>query len=214
MRQPWHMCLNGSPIEVKGNELEMNVLDNPLYRALDMLTNLFLLNLLWLLACVPLITIFPATAALFAVVRSWIRGTKGEFFKPFFGYMRENFVQSLVIGLLWSVIGLILVADFLFVRGITSWVRIPLFGLFLLVAGGYLATAVYLFPAMVHYQTDWVQIIKNSFFLAFKWPGATLICIVIVVVAGLALFFFPISLLMIGSVSAYLIYRICHHVFQ
>jgi uncharacterized membrane protein YesL len=120
----------------------------------------------------------------------------------------------LVIGSLWSVIGLLLVADYLFVRSITSWVRIPLFGLFLLVAVGYLATAVYLFPAMVHYQTGWLQIIKNSFFLAFRAPGVSLICSVIVTLACLAFYTFPISILVLGSVTAYLIYRVCHHAFQ
>jgi uncharacterized membrane protein YesL len=192
----------------------MGFLDSHLYRGLDTLTNLFLLNLLWLLACVPLITIFPATAALFAVERSWIRGREHGLFKPFFSYMGQNFVQSLIIGSLWSVIGLILVADYLFVRGITSWVRIPLFGLFLLVAMGYLATAVYLFPVMVHYQTGWIQIIKNSLFLAFKSPGVSFLGIVMITLAGLALYIMPISIFVIGSITAYLIYRVCHHAFQ
>ncbi|MCA9960348.1 MAG: YesL family protein, partial [Anaerolineales bacterium] len=130
----------------------MNLLDTRLYRWLDTVSDFFLLNLLWLLACVPIITIFPATAALFAVVRDWVKGKETGFFKSFFRYMRENFGQSLAVGLTWTVVGLVLLADFLFVRSITSWARTPLLVLVLSLGVIYLATAVYIFPVMAQYH--------------------------------------------------------------
>ncbi len=191
----------------------MNFLDSRLYRILDTLTNFFLLNILWMIACVPLITIFPATAALFAVVRAWLRGTRSDVFRSFFQYMRENFAQSLAVGLLWSVIGLVLVADYLFVRGITSWIKVPFLLLLLLVVFVYLATAVYLFPVMVHVKAGWLQIIKNSALVAFSSLGTTFICLIIMVLALVILIYFPITVLLVGSVTAYGIYYFCQRAF-
>lgn len=193
----------------------MNFLDTRFYRWMDVLADFFFLNILWLLACVPLVTFFPATAALFAVVRDWVQGKETGVFKPFFRYLRENFAQSLVVGLAWTMVGLVLWADFLFVRQITSWARSPLLALLFLWVVAYGGTAVYLFPVMVQFRTGWWQVIKNAFFIAFSWPGlaSTLGCFLIVALAGLALYYVPLSFLITGSVTAYLIYNLCHRVF-
>ncbi len=47
----------------------MNILDTKAYQWFEGAANFFLLNLLWLLACAPVVTIFPSTAAMFGVVR-------------------------------------------------------------------------------------------------------------------------------------------------
>ncbi len=191
-----------------------NILNSRLYQVMDVVANFFFLNLLWLLACIPIVTIFPATAALFAVIRGWIRETESGFLLPFLRYFRENFFQSLIVGTVWSLIGLILVLDFLFVQQMTSWVKGPLLALLALLGLVYGGTAVYLFPVMVHYQTGWAQIIKNSFLVVFSAPGSTLLCLLIFALAGLASYVFPISILISMSVVAYLIYYFSHRVFQ
>jgi len=194
----------------------VNFLDTRLYRWMDVLANFFLLNLLWLFACVPLVTLFPATAALFAVVREWTRGTETNIFKSFFHYMWENFAQSLAVGLAWTAVGVVLFTDFLFVREMTSWVRAPLLAILFLLGVAYWGTAVYLFPVMVQYRIRWLQVIKNAFLIAFSSPGITLtlLSLLIGILASLAFYYIPVSFLVIGSVTAYLIYRLCHRVFQ
>jgi uncharacterized membrane protein YesL len=191
-----------------------NFLNSRLYQWMDVAANFFFLNLLWLLACIPIVTIFPATAALFAVVRSWIRETDTGFLLPFLRYFRENFFQSLIVGTVWCLIGVILVVDYVFVQQMTSWVRGPLLALLALLAVVYGGTAVYLFPVMVQYQTGWVQIIKNSFLVAFSAPGSTLLCLLIFVLAGLASYVFPISVLVSMCLAAYLTYYLSHRLFQ
>ncbi|MCB8968199.1 MAG: DUF624 domain-containing protein [Ardenticatenaceae bacterium] len=192
----------------------MNLLDTRLYRWLDTVSDFFLLNLLWLLACVPIITIFPATAALFAVVRDWVKGKETGFFKSFFRYMRENFGQSLAVGLTWTVVGLVLLADFLFVRSITSWARTPLLVLVLSLGVIYLATAVYIFPVMAQYHAGWLHIIKNSFIIAISSPITTISAVLLVLLTALVVYYLPVVLLLFGSVPAYFLYRLCHRVFR
>ena len=47
----------------------MSILDSRVYRWSEVAADFFLLNLMWLLACLPVVTAPPATAAMFAVVR-------------------------------------------------------------------------------------------------------------------------------------------------
>ena len=86
-----------------------------IYRVLEVFTDLVYLNLLWMVTCLPVVTIAPATAAMFGVVRGWIKGkdvpTTGEFFSLF----RENFGRSLVVGLVRAVLGAVLAADILLI---------------------------------------------------------------------------------------------------
>lgn len=51
---------------------ELFSMDRPIYRTLESFSNLVILNLLWILMCLPIITIFPATIAMFGVIRQWI----------------------------------------------------------------------------------------------------------------------------------------------
>lgn len=192
----------------------MNFLETRLYHWMDVLANYFFLNLLWLIACLPLITLFPATAALFAVVRDWSRGKEAGFFMPFLRYMRENFAQGLIVGLTWAAVAVILVVDFLVVREIESWLQTPLLVLFSAMALAYLGTAVYLFPVMVHYRISWLQIIKNSFLIALSSPIETVLCLAIIVLGSLMIIYFPVSFLIMGSFTAYLIYRLTDRAFQ
>ncbi|WP_420491978.1 DUF624 domain-containing protein, partial [Neobacillus drentensis] len=45
----------------------MNILDSRFYAVVDRLSNLFILNLFWIISCLPIVTIAPATSAMYSV---------------------------------------------------------------------------------------------------------------------------------------------------
>ena len=91
----------------------MNILDTRVYRWLEVATDFLLLNLMWLVACLPVVTIFPSTAAMFGVVRDWVHEKEGSLVRTFVTRFRENFRQSLLVGAVWTVFGVALFLDFL-----------------------------------------------------------------------------------------------------
>jgi uncharacterized membrane protein YesL len=72
------------------------------HRLLGVFINLLLLNLLWLLARLPVLTIYPATAAMFGVVRVWVRRGDPSIFRPFFSSFKRIFKQSFWVGVVWT----------------------------------------------------------------------------------------------------------------
>src|SRR5918995_6029715 len=95
----------------------MNIMGTRAYQWLETATDFFLLNLLWLLACLPVVTVFPSTAAMFGVVRDWTRGKESGIFAAFVFRFRQNLRQSLAVGILWVLFGGALFLDFLIADG-------------------------------------------------------------------------------------------------
>jgi uncharacterized membrane protein YesL len=192
----------------------MNVLDTRVYRWLEVATDFFLLNLMWLVACLPVVTIFPSTAAMFGVVRDWVRQKEGSLTRTFVARFRENFGQSLLIGVVWTVFGVALVLDFLVANQLSYWPGVVMKSVLVLASSVYAFGSVFLFPVMVHYDTDWKTVIKNSLLLSIGRLPITIVCLVLVVVtAGLSVIF-PFLLIITGSITAYFVYRLCDREFR
>ena len=69
-------------------------LDNPLFRAMGKLGDLFLLNLLWMLCCLPVVTVGASSTALFYVARKIAAGEDYLLREDFFHSFRQNFRQA------------------------------------------------------------------------------------------------------------------------
>ncbi len=191
----------------------MKFQESRLYTVMEYVAKFFSLNLLWLVTCLAVVTIFPATAAMFAVVRDWVRGKERGIVAPYFRYLRENFAQSFGVGLLWTGFGFFLGLDVVALRMMTHWLQTPLFVILVLVILLYAGASVYLFPIMVQYRSKWWEVITNAFLLTVTRPIVTLACWGIIVLACTLFFFIPISLLLGVAATAYGVYRLCHSAF-
>jgi uncharacterized membrane protein YesL len=194
--------------------MAMNILDTRVYRWLEVATDFFLLNLLWLVACLPVVTIFPSTAAMFGVVRDWVRKKEGSLTRTFVARFRENFGQSLLIGVVWTVFGVALVLDFLVANQLSYWPGVVMKSVLVLASSVYAFGSVFLFPVMVHYDTDWKTVIKNSLLLSIGRLPTTIICLVFVVVTAGLTVVSPFLVIITGSITAYFVYRLCDREFR
>jgi uncharacterized membrane protein YesL len=192
----------------------MSILDTRVYRWLEVATDFFLLNLMWLVACLPVVTIFPSTAAMFGVVRDWMRRKEGSLTRTFITRFRENLGQSLLVGAIWTVFGMALFLDFLVANQLSYWAQIVLKSVLVLVSTVYAFCSVYLFPVMVHYETDWKTVIKNSLLISIGRLPTTVVCLMfLVVMVGLTVAV-PFLVVITGSITAYVVYRLCDRVFR
>ena len=189
--------------------------DTRLYEVLQLLSDLFLLNLLWLLACLPILTIFPSTAAMFGVVRKWVQGKEGNVFKLFFSMLRANLRQSLIVGFVWMVICVVLALNFFLLQGIQLPLRITVLTVNMLVSVVLLLATVYLFPVLVNYQTNSYNVLRNAVLLSVGHLPTSFQCLLLVSAVGLILFYVPMAIILAaGSVTAYAVYWLCDRSFE
>lgn len=192
----------------------MSILDSKAYRAMEVFYNLLVLNLLWLAVCLPVVTIYPSTTAMFGVVRKWVRKDEPGLFGSFFTLLRENFKQSLWIGLVWTLTGGFLALDLYLTGQMPTALRIPLSLALAFLGFLYLFTSVYLFPVMVNYDLNWTRVLRNSLLLSLSQLTTTLQCLLVVALMGALFVLLPASILVLGSTAAYLIYWLCDRSFR
>ena len=192
----------------------MNLLDTRIYRWLEVVTDFFLLNLMWLVACLPVVTIFPSTAAMFGVVRDWVRNKEGGLARAFVSRFRENFAQSLLVGVLWALFGAALLLDFSVAGRLPPGAEVVAKSLLILATLLFASASVYLFPMMVHYEMGWRTLIKNALLLSIGRLPTTAACVLFVAAMTVLTVIVPLLILITGSVTAYVVYALCDREFR
>lgn len=86
-------------------------INSPLWRFMDKALRLVWLNLLWLLCCLPIVTIGSATAALYSVTLKYVRDEESYLTRSFFKALKENFLPATLIWIIMTVCGIILGVD-------------------------------------------------------------------------------------------------------
>lgn len=162
--------------------------DSKFMQAMGRIGDLVVLNLLFLLSCVPLVTVGAASAALYTVC--FRMGTEREerLLRSYFRAFRENFRQGTI---LWLILALFLVTGFLNTLLLYS-LEGGLHYLFLLTAV-LLVLAVlmfsYAFPLVSQFSNDIRSTLKNALFLSLGYLPRS------VLIAGLNIFPIVLALL-------------------
>lgn len=122
------------------------------------------LNLLYVVCCVPLITIGPATAGLTYVLRCFGREEPCFLYSDFLEKMKENFKQTLWMSIVDLFIWVLLLFDFLFFNSMAEFrfMRWFIFALALLFAMMHF----FLYSIVIGYHQKTLEIYKNAFILA------------------------------------------------
>ena len=172
-----------------------------------------MLNLIFLIACIPLVTIFPAIAAMYSVLRDWKLHKESAILEPFMRHFKLNFKQSFIISLLWIPFPVLLYFDFLFIIHLESgWKTLFLVPLFL-IAIVFLSMSIFLFPVMVHYKLGIKDVLKNTFIISLTYYPITLLQLVISATLFTILFFIPTTSVFILGIAALINFSFCNKVF-
>lgn len=167
-------------------------LDGPVVDYVNTLISYIVLNLLFLLCCIPVITIGPAVAALYRVTLQEARKEYGYLYRNFFKHFKEMFFSALGISLFYFVLFLFLSFSLVFwysYGGMMSMAAFWLLTILLLVAFG---AGLYSFPLLGRFQNTVRQTIKNAFCMSVVHGGYTLLLVGIETAVMVLFYFFPI----------------------
>ena len=152
-----------------------NKLASSLGAFLRVLCDLMVLNVLWLLCCIPVITVGPATSALCCVSLKLARGEPTTTIRTFFEAMKQNFVQALLLGLIGLAGLAVAVVDWLFALSQQGSLRTLYYVVGVIVSAVVLAYWAWVFALNAGFENSLVGTIKNALSLAFVEPGKTLL---------------------------------------
>lgn len=137
-------------------------LDSKLMQTMNKFADIMILNVLTLICCIPIITIGPAITAMHYVLLKLYRNEDGYLLRNYFKSFKENFIQSMILGLIYIVIAVILVIDIWYIRNaanVNMVIEIVVVVAAVLSAFSY----VWVFPMQCRYENKIRTTVKNSF---------------------------------------------------
>lgn len=190
----------------------MNSVTEKLMRILEFFTSFFLLNILWLLFCLPVLTIFPATVAMYCVVRQWILHKDYSVFKPFFQFFKKNFKTSFLLGLVWLLFAGIFIVDY-FLLGKLGGFQTFLLPVLAIFGTLFLFISSFIFSTIANYNVNFINAIKNSLFFSVRYFLTAIASILLLILCIMFVLTWSVTFFFIFSVYAYVNYLLCYRVF-
>jgi uncharacterized membrane protein YesL len=154
-------------------------LDNPFFTAMGKVADLFILNMVFLLCCIPVITIGPALSALFYVTLKMVRNEESYIVRSFFHSFRQNLKQGILIHLIMLLVGCILLADYRIIGqmdgSFTNVIRIIIMAMTVL----YALVFLYIYPVLAKFYNTIKNTFRNAVLMAIRHLPLTILMLII-----------------------------------
>ena len=196
--------------------------DGKIMRFLDSLGDLFLLNIMFLVCCIPVFTIGAATTALYYNTLKMAENRAGYVYKDFLKSFKQNFKQATIIWMILLLLGAVLVADMLLASGFGDAMG-SVIALTALVIGVFLIiTGIYVFPLLARFDNTVFKSMKNALIIAVRHLPSTIAIVAIHSLPFLVAFVslemlikgLPVILLFVASILAYFESKLFTRVFS
>lgn len=165
-------------------------IEGPLFQFLSRVGDLIILNVLFLVCCIPVVTIGASAAALNKMTQDMVHDAESGVLKGFFQAFRANFRQATVVWIGELIVLVSLACDAMLVY---SWFpgNKLMYGILIALAVLVLCVSTYMIPLLVRYDNTLRQHLANAVILAIiKLPKT----IAMVVLNALPLIVFLLSL--------------------
>ncbi len=171
--------------------------DNPFWKIMGRLFDITALNLLWVLGCLPIVTIGASTTAFYYAVLNLALGEEKVPSQDFRRSYKQNLKQGIILGLILFPVGAFLAFDVYLARkqgpGVYAFFMVFFAVLFLLWA----AVTLYAFPLLAKFENSTKQILLLSFSLALKHLPQTIIMLFATALALLLCLKMPFFILLV-----------------
>lgn len=167
--------------------------EGPVFSVLEQIGQLIMLSVLWLLCCIPIVTIFASTAAMYDAIMRTVRGpegnTLGVFWKAFRKYLGRGTALTLILVGTFAVLEM--ASIYLLGTAYPSGVI-----LVAMILNAFVAT--FAAAVLVRFDRGVIDTWKLSFVLSVQFAHNTLLLLAGAAVIGiLLLYLFPILLVLI-----------------
>jgi len=168
-------------------------IEGTLYRICVWIYQLAYLNVLFVISCLPVITIFPAGAAMFGVVREWVNKREVPIFSTYRKIFKENFKQSFKLGIMIMLVSFMLLGDLYLLTKLKTVLTFFILAGVSLVGFYFMISVLYVFPLMVNSHYTFKELVKTSFkfgLYKFSFTAANLIVLGVWLYVSLKFSFF------------------------
>lgn len=197
--------------------MEKNFLyNNFMYDLIYKIVYMIYASMLWVIFCIPVITMGASTTALYYVINKVIRNERGTVFKEFWNAFKLNFKQSTIIWLVFLTIFSIGTIDCVVLRslslngkisGLLFWSLIILLIIIVMISN-------YIFPYIARFKNNTKTIIINSVYIMVANLGYSILYFALLAIAIIAFVLFPPSIVISPASYMLIINKSLERVFR
>jgi uncharacterized membrane protein YesL len=203
---------------IRGDIMQLGSFSNAVYTFCDWVARLAYINLLWILFTLSGLVFFgffPATIAMLATLRQFIRKNHPPVFQTFWHYYKKEFINSNKLGLIIVAIGFILFVNIRFLQSTSNNMSSFLFYSSIIMSCIYFLIICYTMASYVEVDQPLGVHIKNALLLTISNPipslfiifGFAAVYFAVTYLSGIG-FFFSVSILgLVALSSANLAYK-------
>ncbi len=161
--------------------------DTGFARFVNKVGEIILLSILWMVCCIPIITIGASTTAAYYTAAKVLRHNEGYECRMFFKSFKLNFRQSIGMTILLLVLAGLLFFNLIYIKGQSSemdfYLRVVYIGIGLLVLAEYL----YAYPILSRFNLKGGRILIMSLQILFRnfLTTAAMIAVIVLVIIGI-----------------------------
>ena len=182
-------------------------IDSPILVFLSKITDILFLSILWVFLCIPVVTIGPATTALYYATVKVIRKERGYLFREFFKSFRMNFKRGAIVGVILTVIFAVLIFDIN-----VSWQSISedsskgsiFLGIYLALTFLAISFTMFAFPILSRFEMTIKQLFKAAVFMSMKHLPFTFVMLVVIVASAVLTIYMPMMLFFVPATVTFL----------
>ena len=143
--------------------------------------DLIILNVIFLICCLPIVTIGASLTALHYVTLKMARNEESYIVKSFFKSFKQNFKQATIINIIMLVIGAILYFDLHIVMGMSGSLSQVLYIIFIAFAFLYLIVFLYIYPVLSKFYNSIKNTFRNAILMSIRNLPYTILMAVITI---------------------------------
>lgn len=169
--------------------------DGPLIQILNKAMGCLILNMVFLLTCLPVVTIGAALSALYYTIQKVLKNDRGYVVRSYFQCIKKNWKQTIPTGIMFVVLFLVFQSD--------SWILQEVaesgydFGnaymLFEVLKFIAIIYAIWIFGYIARFEIGMKGVLKNASLLMIRHLPTSLLLLVILLLGGFAMYLLPIT---------------------
>ena len=166
-------------------------MDNKFFTFMGKVADLFILNILCLICCIPIVTAGASITAMFYVTMKMVKNEESYIIKSFFKSFKQNFKQATALWLIILAACGVLYADYRIIAysglAFDRWIKLGLVTVTLIIALG----TSFVFAMQARFYNTVKHTLKNAFLMALSHLPSALLFVVSYAVPLVLLYFFP-----------------------
>ena len=179
--------------------------DGSLSRILSTVFDVLMIGILWLVTSLPIITLVPATISAYHTMAKVVRYKSGYIREEFFAEFKANFKRTLPLMIVNTVLTALFVVELVYLWSLDAKKYGPMFMIVLGIAFLYTCVIMYIPAFLSRFDEKVWDVIKLSAYVAFRYLPVTVLMIIVLITAYLAVWIAPWACVVLPGMYIFLI---------